>query len=103
MRRVKIVVAALCLLGASAAGARAQDSSNLDPAQNAGLGKASLYNRLNGLDTVKAVVGEFVARVLADERVNRKFVKTDAARLTHYLVEQVCAARAARASTRVTA
>lgn len=92
MRRVKIVVAALCLLAASATGARAQDNSNLDPLQNVGPGKTSLYNRLGGLDALKAVIGEFVARVLADERVNRKFVKTDAARLTHYLVEQVCAA-----------
>ncbi|HZH31137.1 MAG TPA: group 1 truncated hemoglobin [Pyrinomonadaceae bacterium] len=92
MRRVKTVVAALCLLGALVAGAQAQGNSNLDPAQNVGPGKQALYYRLGGLDAIKAVVGEFAARVLADERINKKFVKTDAARLTHYLVEQVCAA-----------
>jgi hemoglobin len=58
----------------------------------AGAGQKSLYERLGGLDAIKAVIGEFAARVLADERVNKKFVKTDAARLTHFLVEQVCAA-----------
>jgi hemoglobin len=92
MRRVKIVVAALCLLGASAAGARAQTNSNNDPLQNVGLGQGPLYYRLGGLDAIKAVVGEFAARVLADERINKKFAKTDAARLTHFLVEQICAA-----------
>jgi hemoglobin len=55
-------------------------------------GQKSLYERLGGLDAIKAVVGEFAARVLADERVNKKFAKSDGARLTHYLVEQVCAA-----------
>ena len=85
MRGVKTVVAALCLFGALAAGAQAQGSMS-------SAGQKSLYDRLGGLDMIKAVVGEFAARVLADERVNRKFVKTDAARLTHFLVEQVCAA-----------
>lgn len=95
MQRVKTVVVALCLFGAmaaGAAGARAQASSNLAPAQNVGLGQRTLYERLGGLDAIKAVVGEFASRVLADERINKKFVKTDAARLTHFLVEQVCAA-----------
>jgi hemoglobin len=85
MRRVKAVVAALCLLGAMAAGAQAQGS-------NSSTGQKSLYERLGGLDAIKAVVGEFAARVLADERINKKFVKTDPARLTHFLVEQICAA-----------
>ncbi|HEY1404497.1 MAG TPA: group 1 truncated hemoglobin [Pyrinomonadaceae bacterium] len=85
MRRVKTVVAALCLLAAMAAGAQAQGA-------NGSRGQTSLYDRLGGLDAIKAVVGEFAARVLADERINKKFVKTDATRLTHFLVEQVCAA-----------
>ena len=38
------------------------------------------------------VVNEFAGRVLADERVNKKFAKTDAPRLTLHLVEQICAA-----------
>ena len=89
MRRVKTIAVALCLLAAMAAGALAQNtnSSSTMTAQ-----QKSLYERLGGLDAIKAVVGEFAARVLADERINKKFAKTNAARLTHFLVEQVCAA-----------
>ena len=92
MRRVKTVAAALCLLGALAAGAQAQTTTSSATTMGVGTGQRSLYDRLGGLDAIKAVVGEFAARVLADERVNKKFVKTDPARLTHYLVEQICAA-----------
>lgn len=86
MRRVKTIVGALCLLGLLTVPAQAQCSKNTSA------GQKSLYERLGGLDAIKAVIGEFAARVLADERVNKKFAKTDAPRLTHYLVEQVCAA-----------
>jgi hemoglobin len=85
MRRVKTMVAVLCLLGLLGASAQAQGAKS-------STGQKSLYERLGGLDAIKAVVGEFAARVLADERVNKKFAKTNAPRLTHYLVEQVCAA-----------
>jgi hemoglobin len=85
MHRVKIIFAILCLLGLLTASAQAQHAIN-----NAG--QKSLYERLGGLDAIKAVIGEFAARVLADERVNKKFAKSDATRLSLHLVEQVCAA-----------
>jgi hemoglobin len=85
MRRVKIMLGALCLLGLLTASAQAQGSIN-------SAGQKSLYERLGGLDAIKAVIGEFAARVLADERVNKKFTRTNAPRLTLHLVEQVCAA-----------
>ena len=91
MRRVKTIVAALCLLGMMTVAAQAQDTGT-STTMAASTTQKSLYERLGGLDAIKAVVGEFAARVLADERVNKKFAKTDATRLTHYLVEQVCAA-----------
>jgi len=34
---------------------------------------ASLYNRLGGMTAIRAVVDDFVGRILADERVNRWF------------------------------
>ncbi|HYP00167.1 MAG TPA: group 1 truncated hemoglobin [Pyrinomonadaceae bacterium] len=89
---MKIVLAALCLLGAMSVGAQAQNTSSSATTAASGTAQKSLYERLGGLDAIKAVVGEFAARVLADERVNKKFARTNAARLTHYLVEQVCAA-----------
>lgn len=85
MRRIKTIVGALCLLGLLNVSAQAQHSISHAVQQK------SLYERLGGLDAIKAV-GEFAARVLADERVNKKFAKTDAPRLTLHLVEQVCAA-----------
>jgi len=89
MRRVKTIVTGLCLLAAMTVGAQAQ---NTNSSSMAAMPQKSLYERLGGLDAIKAVVGEFATRVLADERINKKFVKTDATRLTHFLVEQICAA-----------
>ena len=92
MRRVKIVLAALCLLGMMTVGAQAQNTNSSTATTMAAAPQKSLYDRLGGLDAIKAVIGEFAARVLADERINKKFAKSDPTRLTHYLVEQVCAA-----------
>ncbi|MGH9241107.1 MAG: group I truncated hemoglobin [Vicinamibacterales bacterium] len=57
----------------------------------------SLYDRLGGTSAITAVVDEFVARVAADQRINRYFasVASDAARLTAFkgrLVDQICQA-----------
>jgi hemoglobin len=53
---------------------------------------ASLYERVGGLDAINAVVDSFVARCADDERINRKFERTDIPRLKAMLVEQVCEA-----------
>src|SRR5207247_4183120 len=53
---------------------------------------ASLYERLGGLDAITAVVDSFVARCAGDDRINRKFGRTDVPRLKRMLVDQVCEA-----------
>ena len=53
---------------------------------------ASLYERLGGNDGIAAVVSEFCARSVADERIRAKYVRTDAARLERMLVDQIGAA-----------
>jgi hemoglobin len=53
---------------------------------------ASLYERLGGLDAITAVVDSFVARCAADDRINRKFERSDIPRLKKMLVDQVCEA-----------
>jgi hemoglobin len=53
---------------------------------------ASLYERLGGLDAINAVVDSFVGRCAGDERINKKFERTDVPRLKKLLVDQVCAA-----------
>lgn len=52
----------------------------------------SLYERLGGMDSITAVVDDFVARCAADDRINAKFARTDVPRLKHMLVDQVCQA-----------
>lgn len=52
----------------------------------------SLYERLGGIDAITAVVENFRDRVAGDDRINQKFAKTDLARLTKMLVDQVCEA-----------
>src|SRR5947209_7234799 len=52
----------------------------------------SLYERLGGLDAITAVVDSFAARCAGDDRINRKFERTDIPRLKTMLVDQVCEA-----------
>jgi hemoglobin len=52
----------------------------------------SLYERLGGLDAITAVVDSFVAGCAGDDRINRKFERTDIGRLKKMLVDQVCEA-----------
>jgi hemoglobin len=54
--------------------------------------EASLYERLGGLDAIKAVVDDFVANVAADPVIKDRFVNTDIANLKAKLVEQICQA-----------
>jgi hemoglobin len=53
---------------------------------------ATLYERLGGIDAITAVVDSFVARCAGDDRINRKFERTDVPRLKKMLVDQVCEA-----------
>lgn len=49
----------------------------------------SLYDRLGGQQAITAVVTSFRDRVAGDNRINQKFAKTDLARLTKMLIDQV--------------
>ena len=50
----------------------------------------SLYERLGGMDAIRAVVDDFVGNVAADKRINKFFANTDIARLKSNLVNQIC-------------
>lgn len=52
----------------------------------------SLYERLGGLEAITAVIDDFLANVVADDRINARFANADAARLRQMLIDQVCAA-----------
>lgn len=52
----------------------------------------TLYDRLGGKDAITSVVDSFVARVAADQRINRKFARSNVPRVKTMLVDQICAA-----------
>ena len=49
----------------------------------------SLFERLGGSDAITAVVEDFRDRCGGDSRINAKFARTDMARLTSMLIDQV--------------
>jgi hemoglobin len=52
----------------------------------------SLFERLGGSDAITAVVEDFRDRCGGDSRINAKFARTDMARLTSMLIDQVTVA-----------
>jgi hemoglobin len=50
----------------------------------------SLYKRFGGKEGITKVVDDFVAIVVADERINAFFKNADAANLKKQLVDQIC-------------
>jgi hemoglobin len=51
-----------------------------------------LYDRLGGLNAIRAVVDSVVARGAADDRINGKFARTDVPRLKKEFIDQLCEA-----------
>lgn len=54
--------------------------------------QSSLYERLGGVDALRAVTEEFEARAGKDLRNSQKFARTDLGRLTTEFVDQLCEA-----------
>lgn len=52
----------------------------------------TLYERLGGKTAITAVVDSFVARVAADDRINKKFARSNVPRVKAMLVDQICGA-----------
>jgi truncated hemoglobin YjbI len=75
VKHIKTIVLGLCLLTIFSVSAFAQKS---------------LYERLGGKDAISAVVDDFAGNVLADPRINKKFAKSDPARLLANLKDFVC-------------
>jgi hemoglobin len=78
MRKLSIIVTALCVCTAFAVVASAQDKT--------------LCERLGGPPAISAVVDSFAGKVLKDDRINKKFAKSDANRLVTNLKGQIGAA-----------
>ena len=84
------LLAALLVAGAVSTSLAAGDQTKRGEAK--GKKEKSLYLRLGGKEAITAVVGEFVARVAADTRINQFFAQTDIPRLKMHLVNQICEA-----------
>ncbi|MBM3223502.1 MAG: group 1 truncated hemoglobin [Candidatus Tectomicrobia bacterium] len=78
MRKLGVVVTAVCFSAALAVAASAQEKT--------------LCERLGGTTAISAVVDSFAGKVLKDDRVNKKFAKSDANRLLVNLKGQIGAA-----------
>ena len=52
----------------------------------------TLYDRLGGKDAIASVVDSFVAIAAKDNRINKKFARSDVGRVKTMLVDQVCSA-----------
>ncbi len=76
MKHIKSIVFGLCLLTIFSIPALAQQKT--------------LYERLGGKDAISAVVDDFAGNVLGDPRINKKFARTDPARLLANLKDFVC-------------
>jgi hemoglobin len=53
---------------------------------------ATLYERLGGMDAIRAVADSFVAHAAGDDRINAKFARTDVPHLKQNFVDQLCEA-----------
>jgi hemoglobin len=54
--------------------------------------EGSLYDRLGGIDAITAVVRAVADRQLNDDRIDRKFARTNKDRLIKEFVDQICQA-----------
>jgi hemoglobin len=54
--------------------------------------EGSLYDRLGGIDAITAVVRAVADRQLKDDRIDRKFARTNKDRLIKEFVDQICQA-----------
>lgn len=77
-------------LGAAACGGGKQEPTTTTVTQPS---DKSLYDRLGGVDAIKAVVKDFVEEQVAkDARINARFMNTDLAKLQEHLTNQICEA-----------
>ena len=85
-------IAAL-LVGATLVGVACRHAAPPPPAPAASVPAGpSLYTRLGGVDAIRAVVGDFLGRVAADQRVNAFFRGVDTGELAAKLTDQICQA-----------
>jgi len=84
MRKVAFLTGVLVLGLVAGCGGKAKTDTTMK--------QKTLYERLGGEPAISAVVDDFLANVLADNRINAFFANADAKNLRAKLIEQICAA-----------
>jgi hemoglobin len=84
MRKVAILTAVVMFSLVAACGGKAKTDTTMK--------QKSLYDRLGGEPAITAVVDDFLANVVADNRINAFFANADPKNLRAKLIEQICAA-----------
>jgi len=93
--RVTVIATGLALLAILACAKKdeaATDTTAGSTAPADSTANRTLYDRLGGKGAITAVVDTFVAHVAADNRINKKFAKSNIPRVKSEIVDQVCAA-----------
>ena len=83
------------LLAVAPAACKHKDGGSTVGSGGGGSGSAAasdkkLFDRLGGMDAIKAVVDDFVGNVAADARINARFANTDIPHFKQMLTDQVC-------------
>jgi hemoglobin len=90
--RIRLILAAVAASAVMACGGGGKkEDTTSGGGGDTDMAKKTLFDRLGGLDAIKAVVDEFVANVAADDRIKSFFANTDIEKLKTLLVEQICA------------
>jgi hemoglobin len=81
-----VLVAAVAAGGCGGTSDKALETTTQKPTMT----DKSLYERLGGLEAIKAVVDDFVANVAANPAINARFANTDIPAFKKLLVDQIC-------------
>jgi hemoglobin len=87
---IRSVLLSIVLAAAACGGGSKKEPTTATTTQPSG---KSLYDRLGGVDAIKAVVKDFVEENVAkDTRINARFANADIPKLEQNLTDQICAA-----------
>lgn len=85
---IRPILFALVMAAAACGGGKKDSTTTTTQASD-----KSLYDRLGGVDAIKAVVKDFVEEQVAkDPRINARFANTDIPKLQEHLTNQICEA-----------
>lgn len=90
--RSRLLLTLVVVLGACAVDNETPATDSAAAVADTSAAQRTLYARLGGKDAITMVIDTFVARVAADDRINKKFARSHIPRVKAMLVEQVCAA-----------